>query len=52
MKTNITIRPVTLADSETLLTIYAPYVTETSITFEYEVPSLEEFREHIPQIRL
>ena len=36
MKTeNITIRPVTLADAEELLKIYAPYVTETSITFEY-----------------
>lgn len=47
---NITIRPVTLADAEELLEIYAPYVTETSITFEYEVPSLEEFRERIEHI--
>ena len=47
MKTNITIRPVTLADAEALLKIYAPYVTETSITFEYEVPSLEEFCQRI-----
>ena len=47
METSIIIRPVTLADAEELLKIYAPYVTETSITFEYEVPSPEEFRERI-----
>ncbi len=34
-------------DAETLLELYAPYVKETAITFEYEVPSLEEFRGRI-----
>lgn len=34
-------------DAETLLAIYAPYVENTAITFEYEVPSIEEFRERI-----
>ena len=34
-------------DAEQLLQIYAPYVTGTAITFEYTVPSAEEFRERI-----
>ena len=43
----ITIRPATLDDAEALLSIYAPYVEQTAITFEYEVPSVEEFRDRI-----
>ena len=31
------------ADAAGLLAIYAPYVEHTAITFEYEVPTLEEF---------
>ena len=34
-------------DAEKLLEIYAPYVENTAITFEYEVPSTEEFRSRI-----
>ena len=30
-------------NAEDILKIYAPYVEQTAITFEYEVPSLEEF---------
>jgi len=41
---NIVIRPASPEDAEVLLDIYAPYVRETAISFEYEVPSLEEFR--------
>ena len=41
------IRVAALDDAEELLKIYAPYVRETAITFEYEVPSPEEFRERI-----
>ncbi len=26
-----------------ILNIYAPYITDTAITFEYDVPTLEEF---------
>lgn len=33
-------------DAETLLAIYAPYI-DTSITFEYELPSAAEFRRRI-----
>ena len=34
-------------DADFLLEIYAPYVKETAITFEWEVPTLEEFRSRI-----
>ncbi len=34
-------------DAESLLRIYAWYVENTAITFEYAVPSLEEFRSRI-----
>lgn len=37
------IRMATEADTEKILNIYAPYVKQTAITFEYEVPSTEEF---------
>ena len=39
----IIIRPVTEADAAALAAIYAPYVRETSVTYEYEAPSAEEF---------
>ena len=41
------IRVATPQDAGALLAIYAPYVTDTAITFEYEVPSLTEFRKRI-----
>ena len=44
---SITIRTAALDDAAALLAIYAPYVEQTAITFEYEVPSLEEFRGRI-----
>jgi phosphinothricin acetyltransferase len=34
-------------DAERLLEIYAPYVIDTAITFEYEVPTVDEFRQRI-----
>ena len=44
MNTNeIKIRPATEADAAEILSIYAPYITDTAITFEYDVPTLEEF---------
>ena len=45
--TNITIRTANIDDAEALLNIYAYYVENTAITFEYDVPSLDEFRERI-----
>lgn len=44
------IEKVTIKDSEELLKIYAPYILKTAITFEYEVPSLEEFKQRITNI--
>lgn len=43
----IIIREVTEADAAELLSIYAPYVEKTAVTYEYKTPSLEEFRERI-----
>lgn len=34
-------------DARRLLEIYAPYVKQTAVTFEYEVPSAEEFQRRI-----
>lgn len=36
-------------DAAALLEIYAPYVTDTAITFEYDIPSTEEFAGRIAQ---
>ena len=49
MKTNtsITIRMANPSDAQALLNIYAPYVINTAITFEYDVPSVEEFASRI-----
>lgn len=44
------IRIVTTDDAEELLEIYRPYVTETAITFEYDVPTADEFRSRIRSI--
>lgn len=40
-------RLATTADAQRLLEIYAPYVLDTSITFEYEVPTVSEFEDRI-----
>ena len=46
-KNDIQIRVASEADAEALLAIYTPYVVKTAITFEYEPPTLEEFRGRI-----
>ena len=43
----IMLRPVTVADAAELVSIYAPYVEQTAVTYEYEVPSVEEFQGRI-----
>ena len=47
---NVVIRPAIIKDAKELLAIYAPYVLETAITFEYVVPTLEEFAKRIEKI--
>ena len=37
------IRMATLQDAEKILAIYAPYVKNTAVSFEYDVPSLPDF---------
>ena len=44
---NIRIRTAKIEDARELLEIYAPYVENTAITFEYDVPSPEEFQQRI-----
>jgi phosphinothricin acetyltransferase len=41
------IRIATDSDAESILNIYAPYIENTSYTFETEVPSVDSFRERI-----
>jgi phosphinothricin N-acetyltransferase len=51
MKTNnMSIRTVRPEDAKNLLDIYAYYVEETAISFETEVPSVEEFKIRIEEI--
>ena len=43
-------RQVHRQDAEALLAIYAPYVEQTAITFEYDVPTVDEFRQRIEDV--
>ncbi|KHD45944.1 N-acetyltransferase family protein [Streptococcus hongkongensis] len=45
------IRQARLEDTPILLSIYQPYVEQTAITFDYQLPSLEEFRERMLAIQ-
>lgn len=44
------IRPATVSDTPVLRAIYAPYVEQTTISFEQTVPTEEEFRERMKGI--
>lgn len=46
----VIIRLARLEDTKDLLAIYRYYVEKTAITFEYEVPSLEEFQKRMRSI--
>ena len=41
---DIKFRLADVSDTKEILDIYAPYITDTAITFEYDIPSIEEFR--------
>ncbi len=47
---NIKFRLAQLSDAEDLLNIYAPYVKNTDITYEYEVPSIDEFKRRMENV--
>ena len=44
------IRQVQLSDAEQILKVYTPFITDTCISFEYTVPTLEEFIKRIEAI--
>ena len=50
MEEEIIIRDATVNDIESLLSVYAPYVENTAVSFEYEVPSIDEFRSRFEKI--
>ena len=43
----VTLRFASPADAEALVSIYAPYIQKTAITYEYEIPSAEDFSRRI-----
>ena len=47
---NITIRTAELKDAERLVEIYRPYVEQTAISFEYVVPTVEEFQGRMARV--
>ena len=47
---NMKIRIAAEKDAEQLLEIYTPYVERTAVTFEYDVPSVTEFRQRIAHV--
>lgn len=47
---SLSIRSATPDDAPSLAAIYAPYVRDTAITFEYEPPSVEEFQQRIEHV--
>ncbi|WBO23560.1 GNAT family N-acetyltransferase [Sphingomonas abietis] len=49
---SVTIRPVRVGDAEAIAAIYAPYVTDTAITFELDPPDAAEMRARIERITL
>lgn len=44
------IRPASVDDAEEILAIYAPYVRNTAVTFEYDVPDIQSFRNRMDGI--
>ena len=46
----VRLRTARVSDAAALLAIYAPYVRETTITFEYDVPDEREFAARIRHV--
>ncbi|WMJ84772.1 GNAT family N-acetyltransferase [Oscillospiraceae bacterium LTW-04] len=46
---NAILRMASVADAQSLLNIYAPYIKSTAVTSEEEVPSLNEFKNRITE---
>lgn len=50
MTSRAIMRPVTRDDAQAIADIYAPYVTDTAISFEYEPPSPAEIAKRIETV--
>lgn len=50
MKNDCLIRIVREEDSREILDIYRPYILETAVTFEEEVPAFENFKKRIEEV--
>lgn len=50
MDDKVIVRDVTAEDAGRLVEIYSHYVLNTAVSFEYEVPTIEEFRQRIEKI--
>lgn len=44
---SMVMRSAKTEDAEEILAIYGPYVKKTAITFEYDIPTLQDFRKRI-----
>ncbi len=51
MNTELKIRDAQLEDAQRLVEIYAPYIKETAVSFEYDVPTVDEFKDRIINIQ-
>lgn len=49
---SLNLRPATLEDASALLDIYSYYVKETAVSFEWTLPTLQDFRERIARFSL
>ncbi|WP_170154570.1 GNAT family N-acetyltransferase [Mangrovibacterium diazotrophicum] len=50
MNKKVHIRMASLGDAEAILNIYRPFITDTVVTFEEIVPTVDEFRERMKSI--
>ena len=48
---NKDIRLAKISDSKAIVDIYKPFIENTTITFEYEVPTVEEFESRMEEIQ-
>ena len=51
MNDKLKIRDAQLEDAERLVEIYSYYVLNTAVSFEYKVPTVEEFKERIRKVK-
>ena len=49
--TQYKIREAQIEDAARLVEIYSHYITDTAVSFEYEVPSVDEFKSRITKIK-